>query len=541
MNANGESLTPFLVYQYKNLPEDVRSEIPEGVEYNYNDSGYMREVNFLYYIEHVVVKGVKALGIEFPIVLCLDNHTSHFSINVSKKCEELGIILVCLYPNSTHITQPLDVSVFYPLKQAWAKYVFEKKFKQTLHSITSRNFARHFMLFLQSIDIKPWVVSGFKACGIFPWTFENIDYGKIRDGCQRKKRQQDTVTWAKSVYLRWQEKRAQLQQDSMVVETEQSFVLDLDNIPVYFASSPLEPDLNNQSVTSESDFTSVYTANELSMDSGYATSQETDWPPVNLAEYSQPPRVFNLVRSEVTYQENPPCYLQGQDYFFQQGMIEFAEHKKPYLNPRNDIKDLPMDDDDIPIDLTTQHRPDCTPCIEETVLPENKEDSSFEMLKNSYGPTMFKKYSDRNFCPQNKEDDLLQRLTFLFKPVEVVEDCLPLPAQSFRAKGAHKYGNKNTPIVSDASYRKFRGEQEKRKFEKEEAEQKQKQERNNEKTENARKKALEEAAAKKLKAEENLRKKQAKLDMDLDKKLKNIENRIPNSKTKKNNKNQHKM
>ena len=56
-----------------------------------------------------------SLAIKILQTLLGDNLSSHISPNVIKACEEKEIKFVCLPPNSTHITQPLDVAFFKPL------------------------------------------------------------------------------------------------------------------------------------------------------------------------------------------------------------------------------------------------------------------------------------------------------------------------------------------------------------------------------------------------------------------------------------------
>lgn len=49
----------------------------------------------------------------------MDGHTSHMTLTLSQFCSNNKIILVALYPNATHILQPMDVGFFKPLKQNW--------------------------------------------------------------------------------------------------------------------------------------------------------------------------------------------------------------------------------------------------------------------------------------------------------------------------------------------------------------------------------------------------------------------------------------
>ena len=54
-------------------------------------------------------------------LLIVDDHASHISTEFIKFCNEKNIILLCLPLHTTHILQPLDVSVFGPLSREYKK------------------------------------------------------------------------------------------------------------------------------------------------------------------------------------------------------------------------------------------------------------------------------------------------------------------------------------------------------------------------------------------------------------------------------------
>lgn len=72
--------------------------------------------NFYLSIQHFQ-KQVNATP-ENPVLLLLGNHDSHISIQVVNFCKEKGIHLVTFPPHCSHRLQPLDVSVYSPLKHA---------------------------------------------------------------------------------------------------------------------------------------------------------------------------------------------------------------------------------------------------------------------------------------------------------------------------------------------------------------------------------------------------------------------------------------
>lgn len=130
---------PFIIFPYTRLPVEVVSGTLPDIEYNYNSSGWMTGDNFAYYIRHVLYKQARDKGVKFPIVLFVDNHSSHISEEISRMYDELQIILVCLYPNSTHVVQPLDIGVFYGLKRAWARFISKSMDEQELDERTVAN------------------------------------------------------------------------------------------------------------------------------------------------------------------------------------------------------------------------------------------------------------------------------------------------------------------------------------------------------------------------------------------------------------------
>lgn len=75
-----------------------------------------------------------------PVALYLDNFGSHTTLEVLRTCQQHNIILVGLPPHSSHILQPLDVSVNGPLKQhfknaiGWWRLKDDNCFKCVLHA-----------------------------------------------------------------------------------------------------------------------------------------------------------------------------------------------------------------------------------------------------------------------------------------------------------------------------------------------------------------------------------------------------------------------
>lgn len=184
-SAAGEITPPMIIYPYKRLPLQVNNSVPGSWGVGCSDNGWMKNQNFYEYIGNVLYKFLVEKGTKFPIIMFVDGHVTHLTYQTSQLCSRLGIILIALYPNATRIMQPADVSAFKPLKVNWVKAVqrFHRDYPRSV--VTKENFAP--ILSTAVAELKPEVIeSGFRACGLFPWGANAIDFSKCT-GKEKKK------------------------------------------------------------------------------------------------------------------------------------------------------------------------------------------------------------------------------------------------------------------------------------------------------------------------------------------------------------------
>lgn len=225
-NAVGEVLPPYVVYKAGKMWESWRENGPRGTRYNCSSSGWFDKDIFYDWFRSLLIPHVKHKPEKK--ILIGDNLSSHFSAEVLALCEEHNIVMVCLPPNSTHLTQPLDVAYFGPMKRAWRTIL--KDWKLTGHGRRDKILQKSdFAALLQKLWCKLLgtgganLVSGFRACGIYPTGVEHLlkrlpghneDVQKIdqsfkeflseqrkilTDGGERKRRKKTRVTPGKSI------------------------------------------------------------------------------------------------------------------------------------------------------------------------------------------------------------------------------------------------------------------------------------------------------------------------------------------------------
>lgn len=176
--ANGDITPPLVVFPNKRLPKDITSSVPNEWGIGLSDTGWMKSELFYDYIKNVFHPYLIKRKVTFPVILFVDGHKTHLSLEVSKLCSKLEIVLIALYPNATRILQPADVSAFRPLKNAWKESVLKWRRDHPLETLTKNNFVPVLKEALEVGVKDTTVINGFRTTGLCPWNSEAINYKK---------------------------------------------------------------------------------------------------------------------------------------------------------------------------------------------------------------------------------------------------------------------------------------------------------------------------------------------------------------------------
>ncbi|XP_069673708.1 uncharacterized protein [Periplaneta americana] len=117
INATGNTISPFYIFPRVNFKNFMLTGAPNGSDGSSHISGWMTGDNFLKFLDHFI-KHTKCSSSQ-KVLLIMDNHDSHISVGSLEKATQNGIVMLTLPPHCSHRMQPLDVSVFYPFKNAY--------------------------------------------------------------------------------------------------------------------------------------------------------------------------------------------------------------------------------------------------------------------------------------------------------------------------------------------------------------------------------------------------------------------------------------
>ncbi|CAG5047276.1 unnamed protein product [Parnassius apollo] len=168
--ADGNCLPPYVVYKADHLWSSWCENGPKNARYNRTKSGWFDMICFDDWFKSIVVPWANSLdGVKLMIG---DNLASHLSVETIQICQSKNIRFVFLPKNATHLTQPLDVAFFRPMKRYWREILTNYKATySTASTINKCHFPQLLQELMTKIDMtkETNIRKGFEGSGIFPF------------------------------------------------------------------------------------------------------------------------------------------------------------------------------------------------------------------------------------------------------------------------------------------------------------------------------------------------------------------------------------
>ncbi len=174
VSASGYTMPPMMVYPRKKaVPEQCKAGALPCTLFASSSSGWINTDLFLQWFSFFL----SSIPPARPVLLVMDGHGSHMSIELIELARANDVHLLCLPSHTTHILQPLDVGVFKSFKANFSKACSRYLAANPGKVITSDK--------LSSLVAESWpncftalnIMSGFKKTGgVFP-----INPGEVND------------------------------------------------------------------------------------------------------------------------------------------------------------------------------------------------------------------------------------------------------------------------------------------------------------------------------------------------------------------------
>ncbi|KYM96896.1 Jerky-like protein [Cyphomyrmex costatus] len=177
INAVGNSIPPMFIFPRIRYREHFVTNGPVGCIGACNTSGWMQEEEFLIFLKHF--QRYTNSSVNCKVLLLLDNHSSHISIQSLDFCKENGIVVLSFPPHCSHKLQPLDRSVYGPFKKAVNSACDNWMRNNSGKTMTIYNIPEIVKIALPLALTQNNIQAGFNCTGIFPFNrniFSELDF-----------------------------------------------------------------------------------------------------------------------------------------------------------------------------------------------------------------------------------------------------------------------------------------------------------------------------------------------------------------------------
>lgn len=159
-------IPPMIIFKGQRLNKGLVTNAPSGTLFATSKSSFIDRELFEHWFKHHFMKYLPSLR---PVLLIMDGHTSHISLEILKLAKENEIEVLCLPPHTTNELQPLDKCLFKPLKTEYNKACMQFMKENPGQVITRYDFCGLFTSAYRKVCTMINAASAFRSTGIFPF------------------------------------------------------------------------------------------------------------------------------------------------------------------------------------------------------------------------------------------------------------------------------------------------------------------------------------------------------------------------------------
>ena len=190
--ADGSSLPAFIIFKGENISRQwIPANIHNDWRFRCNTKGWTSNIHGLQWLREVFEPTTREKADGKPRLLICDGHDSHITASWIAHCMKNNIIFMVLPPHSSHLTQPLDVGVFGPLKTLMASAI-EPLISTELHRILKAEWLSAYMEAHNDAFSTRNIQAGFRGAGIQPFNPSKV-IGRIKLPIQKSIQVRDST------------------------------------------------------------------------------------------------------------------------------------------------------------------------------------------------------------------------------------------------------------------------------------------------------------------------------------------------------------
>ena len=167
VSATGQFIPPAMIFPRQRMNDRLLHDALSGTVGYCSGNGWIDSTLFTQYLDHFIehVRPTK----EQKVLLVLDNHVSHKSLEAIEKARANGIMLLTLPPHTSSKLQPLDHTVFRALKVFYSQECDRWMINNMGKRITEYDIASILKPAFLKAMTPANIISGFRSTGTWPY------------------------------------------------------------------------------------------------------------------------------------------------------------------------------------------------------------------------------------------------------------------------------------------------------------------------------------------------------------------------------------
>lgn len=171
ISALGQALKPLVIYKGKSVQQQwFGLELRDYKDWKFHatDNGWTTDATALEWLLTVFIPQSAPRDRNDHRLLILDGHGSHETTEFMWECYKHNIHLLFLPPHTSHVLQPLDLSIFSPLKRAYRHHLGLLALMNDSTPIGKRNFLECYKKARMEAITSSNIKAGWSASGLWP-------------------------------------------------------------------------------------------------------------------------------------------------------------------------------------------------------------------------------------------------------------------------------------------------------------------------------------------------------------------------------------
>lgn len=172
ISGTGVVIPPLIILEGKSITESVLIRpIPHDWMFIESNKGWTSFEISWQWLQDVFEPNTRHTTGDWRLLI-LDGHDSHLTVEFDDFCTQHKIIVLCMPAHSSHLLQPLDLSIFSPLKVAYGAEI--AKSAVLFDRVTKHDFLAAYAIARRTSITPRSITAGWEAAGLIPINSERV-------------------------------------------------------------------------------------------------------------------------------------------------------------------------------------------------------------------------------------------------------------------------------------------------------------------------------------------------------------------------------